>query len=143
MNKDDIKVYKEIQKNTQMAMKAIDEISDKIYEDDLSMHVARQSVKYSQLHDKAKERLLNEKAETYQKSAMKDAMLTMAIQCNTLFDSSTSHVAELLIQGSNRGITDMCKILNHSPNKDRESVELAKELMDFEEKNIERLRNYL
>lgn len=62
---------------------------------------------------------------------------------NTLFNTSTSHLAELMIQGSNRGITQMCKVLNHNPQAAAMSMELAKELMDFEEKNIHILKKYL
>ena len=62
---------------------------------------------------------------------------------NTLFNTSTSHLAELMIQGSSRGITQMCKVLNHNPQTQSMSVELAKELMDFEEKNINILKKYL
>ena len=64
-------------------------------------------------------------------------MLKSAIHINTLLNTSTSHLAELMIQGSNRGITDMCKSLNHNATEKSMATELARELMDFEEKNIE------
>ena len=48
-----------------------------------------------------------------------------------------------MIQGSNRGLTDMWKTINHHENAGSVSMEIAKELMDFEEKNIERLKKYL
>lgn len=70
-------------------------------------------------------------------------MLKGAIKANTMLNSSTSHIAELLIQGTNRGLTDMWKIMNHSENAGKMSVEIAKELMDFEEKSIEKLKEYL
>lgn len=143
MKKEDVKVYKEIQKNAGMAITALDVIADKVFEDDLAMQIARQSMKYSEIHNKAKKKLLDGKAQPYQKSGMKDFMLTAGIHSNTLLNTSTSHIAELLIQGSNRGITEMYKILNHCPNAEAHSVEMAKELMDFEEKNIARLRRYL
>ena len=143
MKKEDIKVYKEIQKNAGMALKALDAISDKVYEDDLAMQIARQSVKYSEIHDKAKKKLLDGKAEPYRKSSIQEFMVSAGVHYNTLLNTSTSHIAEMLIQGSNRGITDMYKILNHCPNAEAHSVEMAKELMDFEEKNVMRLRHYL
>ena len=42
-----------------------------------------------------------------------------------------------------RQITDMWKTINHNENAGNVSLEIAKELMDFEEKNIERLKKYL
>ena len=70
-------------------------------------------------------------------------MIKSAIAMNTMLDISTSHMAEMLIQGSNRGITDLCKSLNHNSEASRMTVELAKELMEFEEEAIERMKKYL
>lgn len=143
MRADDVKVLQGIQKNTDMAMKAIHAIGPKVYDDDLAVQIAREGMKYSELYNKATNALMNHKAKSYQSSGFQDMMLNSAIRGNTMFNTSTSHIAELMIQGSNRGLTDMWKILNHHENAGNMSVELAKELMDFEEKNIERLKKYL
>ena len=42
-----------------------------------------------------------------------------------------------MIQGNNRGILSMCKSMNHHDNAGNMAMEVAKELMDFEEKCIE------
>lgn len=143
MKKEDVKVYREIQRNASMAMKALDVISDKVYEDDLAILIARQSMKYSELHDKAKKKLLDGKAQPYQKGGMEDIKISAGVHYNTLLNTSTGHVAEMIIEGSNKGITQMHKILNHCPHAEVHSVEMAKEFMDFEEKNIALLRRYL
>ena len=70
-------------------------------------------------------------------------MLATGIHSNTMFNTSTSHIAEMVIQGSNRGLTDMWKSLNHNKQAAKQSVEFAKELMDFEEKNIGCLKSFL
>lgn len=143
MKKEDVVIYQGIQRNTDMAMQALDTVSDKVYDKELSMQIARESVKYSELYNRAKNKLLQGKAETYVGNHINHAMLKGAIHCNTLLNTATSHMAEMLIQGSNRGIVDMCRILNKYPHAAGQSVELAKELMDFEEKNVERLKKYL
>lgn len=143
MKRDDAEILREVQKNTEMAMKAIDTISDKVYDDDLAVQLSRQSLKYSEIHNKALDKILEGKAEPYRTNNVSQMMLVGGIYSNTLFNTSTSHIAELMIQGSNRGITDMCKALNHHESADKFSMEIAKELMDFEEKNIERLKKYL
>ena len=89
------------------------------------------------------DRLTKEHADTYHKSAMEDIMLDSGIRMNTLLNNSTSKVAELLIQGSNRGLTSMWKSLNNHKDSGQVSLEVAKELMNFEEKCIERLKKYL
>lgn len=143
MKNDDIKVLQEVQRNAQMAMKAIDSISTKIYDDDLAIQVSRESIKYSDIYNKATGKLLEGNAASYHGNGFQDMMLKNGIRANTMFDTSTSHIAELMIQGSNRGLTSMWKTLNHHENAGNMAVEAAKELMDFEEKNIERLKKYL
>ena len=143
MKRDDARILQEVQKNTGMAMKAIDYISSKIYDDNLSIQVAKEAIKYSELYNKATEALIKERVPSYKSSGFKDLMLKSAINSNTLFNTSTGHIAELMIQGSNKGLTDMWKAINHHENAGNVSMEIAKELMDFEEKNIEYLKQYL
>lgn len=143
MKSQELAIYKEIQKNTEMAITAIDTISDKIYDDQLALQVSRQSVKYSEIHNAALDQILQAKAQPYQSSHFADFMLKTGIHCNTLFDTSTSHIAELMIKGSNMGVLEMNKILNHNEEAGEKSVSLAKQLIDFEEKNIKRLIKYL
>ena len=113
MKRDDAEVLREVQKNTEMAMKAIDTISDKVYDDDLALQLSKQSLKYSQIHNKAMDKILEGKAEPYRTNNISQMMLVGGIHTNTMFNTSTSHIAELMIQGSNRGITDMSMALNH------------------------------
>ena len=143
MKSDDAKVLREVQRNTKMAMKAIDTITDRVYDDDLSMHITRESMKYAELYNKATDRLLNGRAASYRENGIQDMMLKGGVRANTMLNTSTSHIAELLIQGSNRGLTSMWKAINHNDNAGNVSMEIAKELMDFEEKNIAQLKSYL
>lgn len=143
MKTQEITVYKEIQKNTEMGMKAIDTISDKVHDEELATQIAREAVKYSEIHTEATKQLVASKAETYKGSFFQDMMLKMGIHCNTMFNTSTGHIAELMIKGSNNGILEMEKILHHNREADEKSVALARQLIDFEENNIKRLKDYL
>lgn len=147
MKPEEINVYREIQKNAEMAIKAIETLSDKTYEDDFALQISRQALKYSDIRNRAMNKLLEAKAEPVHQNHLSDMMLKGAVHMNTFFDTSTSHLAEIMIQGSNRGITEMCKALNHNAGDGAISrsyaVELAKELMDFEEKNINIMKKYL
>ena len=143
MKKEEVSVYREIQKNVEMAITAIDAISDKVYDNALAMQIARESLKYSDIRNKAIDKLLQGKAETYQIRPVSQLMLKGAIHINTLLNTSTSHIAELMIRGSSMGIVGICKTLNRYPELKGHASEMAKELIDFEEKNIERLKKYL
>lgn len=143
MKKEEVSIYREIQKNADMAIKAIDTISSKVYDDGLAMQIARQSLKYSEIKTRAVDKLLSGKAEPYQAHPVTDMMLKGGIHCNTLMNTSTSHIAQMMIEGSNKGIMDICRTLNRYQDTQGQAVQMAKELVDFEEKNIERLKKYL
>lgn len=143
MKSQEVTVYREVQRNTEMAIKAIDTISGKVHDDALAMQIARQSVKYSELNAAATKQLVAAKAEPYHGSYFADMMLKMGIHFNTMFNTSTGHIAELMIKGSNMGVLEMEKILHHNKEAGEQPVSLAQNLIDFEEKCVKHLKDYL
>ncbi|MDE7017340.1 MAG: hypothetical protein K2P65_07145 [Lachnospiraceae bacterium] len=143
MKQDDISILKEIQKNTQMAMSTIDTILDKTEDDDFTIRLSKQSIGYAKIHNDAVECLVEEQSGTYRANQIAELVLRGSVHMGTMLNVSTSHLAELMIQGSNRGLTNMYKAVKHNTLAQEKSVELAKELMDFEEKTIEEMKQYL
>ncbi len=143
MKKDDVELLEEIRKNTEMGLHALDLVSNKVYDDSLALQLARESFKYGELHDRARAQLLAQNRLPGAENKVGKLMLSASIQGNTLFNSSTSHLAELMIRGSNMGLSDLWKAMNHNSQAGDQAVELAKELMDFEENNIKELKKYL
>ena len=143
MKHDDAVILKEIQKNTQMGMTAIDTILDMIGDDDFSLELSKQSLRYSEIHNMALDKILENQGEVYRGNQISDMMLKGNIHMNTALNISKEHLAELMIRGSNRGITSMWKVMKHNQLATGEAMELARELVDFEEKNIERMKEYL
>lgn len=136
-------VYREIQKNTQTAMKAMDTIAGKVYDDDLALQISRQSIMYAELHNEASRRLMDARAENYQGSALSDALLKTGIHYNTILNTSTGHLAEMMIRENNNGILELEKVLRHNENAGERPVSLAQQLIGLEEKNIKNLKQYL
>lgn len=143
MKQDDITILKEIQKNTHMAMTTIDTILDKASDDEFTLKLSKQSIGYARIHNDAVEQLVEEQSSPYRSNQAADIALRGSIHLGTMLNTSTSHLAEMMIQGSNRGLTSMYKAVKHNSLAMDRSVELAKELMDFEEKSIEQMKDYL
>ena len=144
MKKQEINIYREIQRNTEMAMKALDAITDKIYDDRLASVVAEQELQYSRMHDRAVQTLVEQKVPTYRDNAWDNAMLRFGIGCNTLLNTSTGHLAEMIIKGSNNGILEMEKVLAHNEElAGRSCRAIARELIAMENNNIKTLKEYL
>lgn len=143
MKAQELTIYREIQKNTEKSITAISTISDKIYDDQMAMQVSRQSMKYTEFHNAALDQILKAKAQPYHSNHLSDFMLKTGIHYNTLLNTSTEHIAEMMIKGSNNGILEMNKVLNHNKEAGEKPIALARQLIDFETKNIERLKKYL
>ncbi len=143
MRTSDIAIYREVQRNAEMAMKAIDTVSDKVYNDELNRNLTGQIIKYSQIKNKALDKLYEAKVQPYHANKLSELMLVGGIHSKTILNTSTSHIAEMVIQGSSRGITEMQRVLNRNDNAAEGSVELAKELMQMEEKSIQGLKRFL
>lgn len=143
MKQDDITILREIQKNTQMAMSTIDTLLDKTDDSEFTMSLSKQSLGYAKIHNDAVEKLVEEQSGTYRTNQIADIMLRGSVHMSTLTNVSTSHLADMMIQGSNRGLTNMYKAVKHNALAQGMSMELAKELMDFEENCIEKLKEYL
>lgn len=143
MKSQEVAVYREIQRNTEMAIKAIDTVSDKVYDDTLAMQIARQSLKYEELHNEAMKQLIEAKAEPYHGNYLSDMMLKTGIHYNTLLNTSTSHIAEMMIKGSTAGVLEMERVLHHNQEAGECPVALANQLIAFEEKSMKQLKDYL
>ena len=143
MRREDIQVLRDVQKNAELAMQAVDTVSEKIYDDALALQLSRQSLRYSQLRNEAVDRLLSAHLEPARTNMVEELLVAGGIHKDTLLNTSTSHIAELVIQESSRKISRLCQSLHKYENAGEEAVEMAREFMDFEESNIRQLRKFL
>jgi hypothetical protein len=67
----------------------------------------------------------------------------LMININTLNDSSSSNIARMLINNSNRGIKEITEKLNFYYNSDINIKKLGNKLLKTEQKNLECLKKFL
>lgn len=143
MRSQEIGLLREVMKETERALNAIDILSDKVYDSKLSLQLSRQSIKYGQIKNEAALKLVDNKTEEYRSTALERLAQSVDLNYHTLLNTSTGHVAKMLIQNSNNNIVELEKALKHSEEKDGEAVNMVKNLISFEEKNIRQLKEYL
>ena len=95
------------------------------------------------IQNRALKELTNNEAEGYRTSQVQEVLQRSGLQVSSLLDSSTTHVADMLIQENSKGVTELCRSMKQNENASRQCRELAEELEGFEEKNMERLKKYL
>lgn len=63
----------------------------------------------------------------------------------TLMDSSISHIADMMVQGSTMNVTDTIKLIREFENTTASegALALARDIVKFEEENIQRMKAYL
>ena len=74
---------------------------------------------------------------------MKSLGIHTGIKLNTLIDKSSSHLAEMAIEGSNMGIVGTTKQLSQFSGASQNVRQLGNEFVSFEQHNIEALKRYL
>ena len=141
-NYQEINVLKETRRNASMAVNAIDALMGKVSNQEFAYELASQKNRFQEFERKA-EAGLWQHGLMARKAILDKAMLWGAIQANTMLNISTPHVADMMIQGNTRGIAELMKVKHNNKNTGSFANELAEELMDFEEENIERLKRFL
>lgn len=143
IKKDDINLLREIQKNTELGLHALENLTGKVYDDSLALMLTRESFKYGELHDRAKAQLLAASQRPEPENRVDRMMLSASLQAGTLLNTTTSRLAEMMIRTSNAGLSSLWRAMNRNPGAGEKSTELARELMDFEESNVRELKKYL
>ncbi len=139
---EEINVLRETQRNASRAVKAIDALMGKVYNQEFAYELTSERNRFRDFERKA-EAGLWEHGLVPKDSGLERAMLWGAVQANTMLNISTPHVANMVIQRNSRGIADLLKVKHNNKSMGSFANELAEELMDFEEENIERLKKFL
>ena len=142
-DKNEINVLDELSKGACMGRDAIHFIMDKVSDDGLREELNNQYEKYKEISERIAELYpeYSEK-EPHKTNAMNKAMTWYGIEMKTMKDDSTSHLAELLLQGTNMGIIEGRRLLNHK-NTDTEVHSLIQEYVDMQENAVEKLKQFL
>lgn len=138
-----LEVLKEVCKGVKMGMDAISYVSDKVEDPEFKSTLKHEYSMYNNILDKVDDAYSNY-GELPGDASFKDkAMLWYGIQVNTIKDSSTTKIAELLVQGTNMGIIEGRRLLNHNEGLDTDVNKLLNDFVDFQEKSLEKLKQYL
>lgn len=143
MKSDDAAMLREVQKNSATALKAIQTVAEYVHDAEMGKMLFGQSKILENIRNRAVDCLLEGGEEVRQESVVSQAFVSGGIHMNTLLNTSTSHIAELMIRNHQRGVTGIWKALNKHDAATRQSVELAEELASFEESCVEKMRRYL
>jgi len=142
-DKNEVNVLDELSKGACMGKDAIHFIMDKVKDEELKQELNNQYQKYDEIFQKICEIYpeYSEK-EPHETNAMNKVMTWYGIEMKTMMDESTSKIAELLLQGTNMGIIEGRRLLNHNDTND-EINSLLEEYVEMQETAVEKLKKFL
>lgn len=144
MDSKDIKIVNYIMQNCEMGISSLKKLREMLESNDMQQELSEELQNYKSIYDKASKINENLHGERTPVCMMQKFMAKMGIKMNVMMDKSDSHIAEMLIQGTNMGIIELNKILNSNPDYSNEEIlSILKELLQFEENRINKLKAYL
>ncbi len=139
----EVNVLDELSKGACMGRDAIHFIMDKVEDENLKKELDRQYREYKEISEEIN-KIYSEYSEDepHKTSAMNKMMTWYGIEMKTLMDSSTSKIAELLMQGTNMGIIEGRRLLNQKDTNE-EINKLVEKYVEVQETAVEKLKPFL
>lgn len=132
-----------IYENAQMGGESISYLTDSIRDKSMLSDLQMQHKQYSDLSNKASEKLAKMSMTPKSASPISQAGVWSGVKMNTLVDKSNDHIAEMMIQGSMMGVIDMSRTLKEYSDISQSTKGLGEELIKVEENNVQRMKEYL
>lgn len=143
MRKQEVKVLNEVYKGCEMGIEALDEILPKVYSEKFQMDLAGHKKDLKELQNEIVEYMEQYSEKPTDSGIWKELMLKGTTKWNLMMDPTTSHIAEMLLQGGNMGVITARKLLNESSNLDYDTERLTEKFIRLEESNNEKMKQYL
>ena len=134
-------LYKNMRMGSDSAIKVIEKATDA----DFKRALTNQLNGYDKFAEKVKCQLNKLGYKEKDENIMAKMGVSIGMTMNTIMDSSDSHLAQMVVEGSTMAITDTLKILRENENTGVSecSVSLARDIISFEEKNVEIMKKFI
>lgn len=134
----------EVYRNASIALQSINDVMPEVENEELRNEIHDEYEGYERFITDLTSYMKEKGYEIKDIGNMKKIMMWSAIKMNTAFDSTHSHIAEIMIKGTVMGITEMTKIINETEClTDDKALDYAKRLLALQEEYEERLKNHL
>lgn len=138
-------LLREVYRNVKMAEDSLINLMPKVKDDKLKSDMTVQLSVYEAFASRATKLLAEEGVKPEDESLMTKMSAKWGIMMNTLRDSTTGHLAQMILEGTNMGVGEMLRWIRESENTgvSEASLRLARDVCAFEEKTVEDMKSYL
>ncbi len=132
-----------IHQNAEMGKETLSQIVLIVEDMEFKKELTKQLSEYQKIYDETERIFAQAGKESKDISPFTKISSYIMINMKTLTDKSATHIAEMLMQGSNMGIIDVTKRLNAYDGANKDILKLAKDLLKTEQNNVEALKKFL
>ena len=139
----DAQMLNHIYQSTQMGRESILSVLRHTEQYDFCQALQQQMSEYEQLNDQARKIMQNKGIDPEALSPLVKFNAQLVGSIKSGVNDSTSHIAEMMIQGNTKGVNESIKQLNDYKAADEEVRALAEKLLATEKNNIEQMKGFL
>lgn len=139
----DLDLLEKTYQNASIGITALKAVMDKVDNKEMNRDLHRQLRDYRDIADKSRNQLQTNGTKVKEQSFYIKTIMKGNVKMNTLMNPSDSKIAQMVIQGSTMGVTQMTKLIHAKKDADGTSYEIANEFIKKEEDNIEKMKKYL
>ena len=132
-----------VYQNAEMGTRTIDKLLGIVEDKEFLRHLEAQKKEYSAFEREAGNLLEQNGCDAKGLNALEKMSTYLMIDMQTLTDRSVSHVAEMMMVGSNMGVINAIKNLKKYPDADGDTRALMERLLKEEEDNVQQLKKFL
>ncbi len=137
------KAINDVYKNAHIALQSISDILPSVEDEGLKAELKEQYEGYEKVIGNISTFMAEQNITPKDINPLKKAMLWSSIKMKTMFDNSKNQIAEMMINGTVMGITELTAMKNESENLCEDVLQKVIELLELEESYNERLKKYL
>ena len=124
------KLLETVIENARLGEYACEQLLSKTKDDEMRRELALEKQEYLSIAGDAEKRL-------------ERMGMWMGMQMNTLMDKTSTHIAEMLIEGATMGVVEITKARNSFPEADADAHGLASRMITKQQEAIDRLKKVL
>ena len=138
-------VLKAVFKNVKMASDSILNIMPKVEDEKFKSDLTVTLSAFEAFASRATKLLADEGVKPEEEGTLTKLSAKWGTMMNTMRDSTTSHLAEMMVEGATMGVNEMLKELRESENSgvSESALRLTRDVCAFEEKVVEDMKAYL
>ena len=138
-------LLQEVYRNVRMASESILDLMPKVHSEKFKSDLTTQLSVYEAFASRTAKLMDKEGVKPEEEGTLTKMSAKWGTMMNTMMDSTSTHLAKMVIEGATMGVNDMMEQIRDAKRGDvsEDVIRLAQDVCDYEERTVEQMRSYL